>query len=189
VKDKSRNLTDVENYRTITLIRIISKVFEHVILSTCEKYLVTDKLQFGFKRSTGCTDAIFALRTIITHFNVRGSTVFMAALDIKKAFDTVNHNKMFSSLINIGFPRSVVAILNNGYGKLFVNFRWGCSYYTLFSVTSGVCQGSVFQQLCSIYSLICLLYIYAIKISAVTVYQCLLDAYYMLMIRRYYARR
>jgi hypothetical protein len=67
VKDKSRNLNDVENYRTITLIPLISTVFEHIILSTCQKYLVTDELEFGFKRSTGCT--------IITHFNVRGSTV------------------------------------------------------------------------------------------------------------------
>lgn len=56
-------LTIAEPLRT--LFPIILKVFEHIILSTCEKYLVTDELQFGFKRNVGCTDAIFAF----THNN------------------------------------------------------------------------------------------------------------------------
>lgn len=72
-----------------------------------------------------------------------GSTVFMAALGNKKAFDTVNHIKMFSSLINIRIPRSVVAILNNWYCKLFVIVIWGSSYSTLFSVISDVHQRCV----------------------------------------------
>jgi hypothetical protein len=54
-----------------------------------------DDLQFGFKRGIGCTDAIFTLKTIVAHFNKRGSTVFLAALDITKTFDSVKHLKLF----------------------------------------------------------------------------------------------
>ena len=50
VKDKSSNLNSIDNYRPITIIHIISKVFEHVLLSLCEDVLYTDKLQFGFKK-------------------------------------------------------------------------------------------------------------------------------------------
>ena len=47
VKDKSKNLNDIDNYRPITLIPAISKMFEHVLLSLCEEQLVSDDLQFG----------------------------------------------------------------------------------------------------------------------------------------------
>ena len=50
VKDKSSNLNSIDNCRPITIIPIISKVFEHVLLSLCEDVLYTDKLQFGFKK-------------------------------------------------------------------------------------------------------------------------------------------
>ena len=39
VKDKSSNLNSIDNYRPITIIPIISKVFEHVLRSLCEDVL------------------------------------------------------------------------------------------------------------------------------------------------------
>ena len=72
VKDKSSNLNSIDNYRPIP---IISEVFEHVLLSPCEDVLYTDNLQFVFKNSRSCTDAIFTLRTAVSHFSAKGSTV------------------------------------------------------------------------------------------------------------------
>ena len=54
-------LNSPSNYRGISLIPVIAKVFENVILSLCDDALVTSELQFGFKKNTGCSDAIFAL--------------------------------------------------------------------------------------------------------------------------------
>jgi Reverse transcriptase (RNA-dependent DNA polymerase) len=143
VKDKSHNLNDVDNYRAITLIPIVSKVFESVILKLCEHVFTVDDLQFGFKHGVGCSDAIFALKTTVAYFNKRGSSVFLAALDIKKAFDSVNHNKLFKCLSDAGLPESLVAVLGNWYSKLFVNVRWANSYSYAFPVICGVRQGSI----------------------------------------------
>jgi len=63
VKDKSVRLNDVYNYRAITLIPVICKVLENVILSICEDCLITSDFQSGFKASTGCPDTIFTLRS------------------------------------------------------------------------------------------------------------------------------
>jgi len=105
VKDKSKNLNDIDNYSPITLIPVISKIFEHVLLSLCEDQLVSDDLQFGFKCGLGCNGAIFALHTTVSYFTSARSTGYLAALDISKAFDSVHHDKQFDSLVATGVPR------------------------------------------------------------------------------------
>jgi len=131
VKDKSKNLNDIDNYRPITLIPVISKIFEHVLLSLCEEQIVSDDLQFGFKHGLCCNEAIFALRTTVSHFTAAGSSVYLAALDIRKAFDSVHHDKMFDSLISTGVPDVIVNILRHWYSILRVNVKWGsrCSQF------------------------------------------------------------
>ena len=143
VKDKSGNLNSVENYRAITLGPVIAKVFESIVMVMCEQELETDDLQFGFKKGLGCTDAIFLCRSTIDHFTQRGSNVYAASLDISKAFDKVNHFKLFHSLINAGMPLCMILLLANWYDKLFVTVRWNGSFSYWFAVRSGVRQGSV----------------------------------------------
>jgi len=55
-------------------------VFVHVLLSLCEDVLYTDELQFGFKKARSCTDAIFTLRTVVSHFNAKGTKVALCIL-------------------------------------------------------------------------------------------------------------
>ena len=142
VKNKMEDLSSVGNYRAITLIPIISKLFECIILKICSDHLETDELQFGFKQGVGCANALFAMRTSIDFYVDRGSTVFTAALDISKAYDTVNHYKLYSSLLRFGCPMWVVNILVDWYSKLAVVVRWNGSMSQSFAVRSGVRQGS-----------------------------------------------
>lgn len=69
---------------------------------------MTDELQFGFKHNSGCVDAIFALRASAEHFNSKRSTVFLAALDMRKALDCVKYDELFESLRNTGVPTLIV---------------------------------------------------------------------------------
>jgi len=46
--------------------------------------------------------------------------VYAASLDVSKAFDKVNHFKLFHSLINAGMPLCMILLLANWYDKLFV---------------------------------------------------------------------
>ena len=111
VKDKSGNLNNVANYRGITLVPIISKVLEGVINALCLSCFETDDHQFGFKKGKGCTDAIYLFTATVDHFIEHGSSVFVAALDISKAFDKVDHTKLLASLGEAGIPSCVVNIL------------------------------------------------------------------------------
>jgi len=143
VKDKTGDINSVDNYRGITLTPVVAKVFECVLLSKCEEFLVTDNLQFGFKRHVGCPQAVFTLRSVIDYFISRGSGVYAAALDISKAFDNVCHAKLFQCLVDTGVPGWIVMVLENWYSKLCVAVRWIDAISGFFNVMSGVRQGSI----------------------------------------------
>src|SRR5271165_6537802 len=99
------------------------------------------------KSGIGCSNAIFALRQAIEYFNNRGSNVYMASLDASKAFDRVNHFKLFSTLILKGLPWCFVNVIVNWYSKLSVVVRWnGCDSSKL-RVLSGVRQSGLLSPI------------------------------------------
>jgi hypothetical protein len=143
VKDKSGNLNNVTNYRGITLVPVISKVLEGVISAVCLSCFDTDDHQFGFKKGKGCTDAIYLFTTTVDHFIDHGSSVFVAALDISKAFDKVDHNKLFTLLGEAGISSRVVNIVKDWYNKLCARVRSNGAFSKAFCVPSGVRLGSL----------------------------------------------
>jgi len=54
-----------DDFRAITINSITSKFFECCLLAKIKKYLPTDKRQFGFKKSTGCSNAIYVLKETV----------------------------------------------------------------------------------------------------------------------------
>ena len=100
IKDKSSPVGSLSNYRAITLIPIISKLFEGVLLNIANDLLISDDLQFGFKKNTGCAKALYMFRSAADHFNANESSVYVATLQISKTFDVINHFKLFSALIH-----------------------------------------------------------------------------------------
>ena len=80
--------------------------------------LATTDSQFGFKKATGCPHAIFTARSVVSHYTLGGSTVNLAALDISKAFDRVDHSGLFVKLMNRRVGRLKMQDLDNaGPGK------------------------------------------------------------------------
>ena len=68
VKDKSGDVCSSSNYKPVTLVPIISKVFEMFILNSCAGNLVSDDIQFVVKKELGCANAIFTLRITIEFY-------------------------------------------------------------------------------------------------------------------------
>ena len=123
IKDKSSPVFSLSNYRSITLIPVVSKRFESVLLNTDNDLLVSDDLQFGFKKNSGCANALYTFRSTVEYFKANGSSVYVATLDINKAFDVINHFKLCSALIHIVIRRWIIDLLVNWYSKLKVAVR------------------------------------------------------------------
>ena len=77
IKNKCGDHTDKNNYRSIALGSIISKVFEHIIAERLEVYPWTNDNQFGFKSGHSTDLCIYALTEFIEHFKSRSNSVYV----------------------------------------------------------------------------------------------------------------
>ena len=62
-------------------------------------YLQSTFNQFGFKRNHGIEMYVFVLKELIRYYLKHGSWMYVDFLDASKAFDRVNHTKLFSKLL------------------------------------------------------------------------------------------
>ena len=117
---KKNDKTEVGNYRPVSILSIISKVFERVVYDQVESYLDQKKLLYKFQsgfRSRFSTDTCLIHLTDFIKFQMdKGHYVGMVLLDLQKAFDTVDHNILLMKLEAIGLNEDVI--------------RWFRSYLT-----------------------------------------------------------
>ena len=106
-------------------------------------YLGTDFLQFGFKRQTSTSHALFTLKSTIEYFNNRGSDAFLAFLDCTKAFDRISHYGLFLKLMERNVPLCLLLIVIFWHLGMTCRVKWGNVYSNDFDVPLGTKQGGI----------------------------------------------
>lgn len=140
-----------ENYRPISLISNVAKIFEKVLVSRVKvflkKYQLTSENQFGFQDGLSTQDAIITLVNQIQESLDEGSPCLCIFIDLAKAFDTVNHVQLLSALSNIGIRGTA--------NKLFKSYLQNREQHVMIgnvtsdkaTVNCGVPQGTVLGPL------------------------------------------
>ena len=83
---KSGSSNDPKNYRPITIIPVMAKLFSTILYGRIHE-LIDCRLneeQFGFRKGRGCSDAVHIIRTVIEKSAEWGEELWLAALDGKK---------------------------------------------------------------------------------------------------------
>ncbi len=143
IRDKAGKVGSLDNYRPIALASVVSKVLERIILDRLGVYLDTTDNQFGFKAHHSTDLCIYALKEVVELYKRQNSTVIIGFIDASKAFDRVNHQKLFSKLRQRGIPNSILRILTYWYANQSMQIKWGNCVSDSFRVSNGVRQGSL----------------------------------------------
>ena len=139
----SRN--DPDNYRGITLLSCIGKLFTAALNLRIAKFLDQVGLlgdeQVGFREGYSTQDHIFVLHCIIDIYLHRKQKLYCAFIDYRKAFDLVDRSSLWVKLLRSGVNGKVINVIYNLYSQakscVFVNGETSDS----FACNIGVRQG------------------------------------------------
>lgn len=144
---KKNSPDDVNNYRGITLLSCLAKIFTGIInrrLSEfCENNDVISDAQFGFRPRRSTTDAIFVLHSIIQKFLQQKKRLYCAFIDMKKAFDSVYRNGLWYKLGRIGIKGKLLRILRDMYSKIKSCVKSNNNLSDFFESHVGLLQGEI----------------------------------------------
>lgn len=143
LKNKLKDPSASDNYRPIAIATSFSKVIELVMLDRMKNFLSTQDNQFGFKKDHSTDMCILLLKDVIGYYRSLQSPVFICFLDIKKAYDRVNHFNLFTKLLDRGVPVYLVKLLSFWYRNQSLQVKWGLFLSRPFKVTNGIRQGSL----------------------------------------------
>ena len=148
---KKGDSTLLKNYRAISILNTVNKIFEKIFHSRLSKYLEDFNLlyeyQFGFRKNHSTELALIEIVDQIRFSLDNNNMACGIFVDLSKAFDTVNHEILLDKLEHYGIRGKAL--------DLFRSYLYECQQYTMLnkskssikSIGCGVPQGSVLGPL------------------------------------------
>ena len=116
---------------------MLSRLTEHMTESTLPE------TQCGFRKERSTTDMIFVARQIQEKCHEQNRELYIAFVDLAKAFDTVNRELLWNVLSKFGVPNKFLNILKSLHVNMTARVSNGGSKSEPFNVEVGVKQGCV----------------------------------------------
>lgn len=137
--------SDCNNYRGISLLSIVGKVFARVVLERLQVLgeRVYPESQCGFRAKRSTIDMIFSLRQLQEMSREQNKPLFLAFIDLTKAFDLVNRKGLFALLERIGCPPTLLKIVKSLHENTNARVFFNGSLSDSFPIKNGVKQGCV----------------------------------------------
>ena len=116
---KKGNAKECSNYGTIALISYASKVMLKILQARLQQYMNHElpDVQAGFRKGRGTRDQIANICWITEKAREFQKNIYFCFIDYAKAFDCVDHNKLWEILQEMGIPDHLTCLLRNLYAR------------------------------------------------------------------------
>ena len=133
------------NYGTIAFISHTSKVMLKILQARLQQYMNHEipDIQAGFRKGRGTRDQIANILWIIEKAREFQKNIYFCFIDYAKAFDCVDHNKLWKILKEMEIPGHLTCLLRNLYAGQEATVRTGHGTTDWFQTGKGVCQGCI----------------------------------------------
>ena len=139
------NIDDADNYRGITLLCCMGKLFTMLINKRLQDYLEQNSLlgeeQTGFREGYSTLDHIFSLNCIIDLLLCQRKRLYCVFVDYKKAFDMVDRSSLWSKVLKLNIEGKVLTVIKNMYDRAKSCIKHNGKLSDFFACNVGVRQG------------------------------------------------
>ena len=115
LKNKDKDSTNPENYRPVSLLNVLMKIYEHIIKERLTKFLedinYLSEVQAANRKGRSTVDLILVIQEIFYYYRYKvgkkgrandKKPLYLALLDLTKAYDKVLRMKLFKKLRKTG---------------------------------------------------------------------------------------
>ena len=122
-----------------------SKVMLKILQARLQQYVNRELpvVQAGFRKGRGTRDQIANIRWIMEKAREFQKKFYFCFIDYAKAFDWVDHNKVWKILKEMGIPDHLTCLLRNLYAGQEATVRTGHGTTDSFQIGKGVCRGCI----------------------------------------------
>ena len=142
---KERQCPKCSNYHTIAFISHASKVILKSLQARLQQYMNCElpDIQSGFRKGRGIRDQIANIRWIMEKAREFQKNIYFCFIVYAKAFDCVDHNKLWKILQEMGIPEHLTCLLRNLYAGQEATVRTGHGTTDWFQIGKGVRRGCI----------------------------------------------
>ena len=142
---KKGNGKQSSNYCTNALISQASKIMLKIFQARLQQYMTQElpDVQAGFRKGRETRDQSSSICWIIKTAREFLKNIYFCFIDYAKAFDCVDHNKLWKILKELGIPDHLTCLLRNLYAGQAATVRTGHGTTDCFQIGKGIHQGCI----------------------------------------------
>ena len=131
---------DATKYRPISLVHLLAKVFDSILLKRFKEWFVPADQQTAYQKHRSSADHVFLLRCLIQHAKKYKHKLFVIAIDFDGAFDRISRSVLIRKLIMFGAGTVFVSCLASIYLRT-DNIIFHNKDYMIYTLFAGIKQG------------------------------------------------